>query len=136
MKIIAILTGLVFITLTGMAGENPKMEKTTPLSTMTNTSQTTVVPNYYIVPGYAAAVIREDDDIVVFCDDVDGSVCVTINMQTMEGCIDPNGCNPNIGPTFYSAEMRDGAVYDIVLVTDEYVKYSLYKVAGSQKKGG
>jgi hypothetical protein len=88
------------------------------------------------VHGYAVSYIRADEGIYVECEDNSELICYTIDPITHHGCIDPNGNNPNIGPTNFSPEERNGSYFEIVEQNGECVLYLLYTVPGSQKRGG
>jgi hypothetical protein len=88
------------------------------------------------VSGYPTIIARYEDGIEVKCAVNAMYICYTVNTTTNTGCIDPFGCNPEVGPTFFGAREVNGSYYEVVGSGDDYVTYLVYIVPGSVRRGG
>ena len=85
--------------------------------------------------GYAYYFSRNDDGVEIFCEYAEELVCFTIDTATGILCIDPNGNNPNIGPTNIQVCQYDGAWYEILSDDGQYQNVLVYTPSGLEKQG-
>jgi hypothetical protein len=90
----------------------------------------------HTVEGYAVSYERTDRGMLVTCEEDLSKICYRYNYETGTGCIDPDGCNPEIGPTYFPVREVDGVYYEIITNNGEYVTYLIYTPPGWQKEGG
>jgi hypothetical protein len=137
MKSITMVLALLCVsTISVFAMNGPGSVPKEPVQNVGKIQTTSKILPVLIVYGYAASFVRTESSVIVKCSYSPGSVCFTIDPETKVGCIDPNGCNPEIGPTYFSPDDSDGGYYEILEQTEEYINYQIHIVPGSQRRGG
>jgi hypothetical protein len=87
------------------------------------------------VVGYAESLVRNESGVIVVCTGNSG-ICMTINEETGVACVDPDGCNPNIGLTYVPLRRENGQYFEILYEDDNTKTVQLFTPAGYQRRGG
>jgi hypothetical protein len=114
----------------------------TRYSTIANTPPDSLVPMAVlsllprVVYGYPNYFTRTETGVIVNCQDAASPVCFETNPETGVGCIDPGGCNPNIGPTYFPLRKENDEYYEVLFDDGDCRSILIYTPAGYERHGG